>query len=1044
MRAEDAPRRRRNPVPPPALAAELVRSRLLDRLSRRFEVPVTVLVAGAGFGKSTVLAQAIRANQADPRGLDAWLSCEPGDGDAARLADALVDAIGHGGERGEPIDRVLDALAQTAPIDVCVVIDEVQEISRRSPAAALLAELVARLPPHAHLVLAGRNPPPLALAQRRNAGEVIDVDAHELAFTPTEVAAVARLVGRHADTVSVLDRLAGWPSLVRLALSAPDGAAPQFLWEEVVAALTPAERRLLLALATLGWGTAADVAEVAGGEATPREGALAALTARVPLLNHSGSGEFGVHRLWEYAVERIFSADELRAPRRRALELFHRRGETMRAGWQARRWHDDAALLRAARALVRDTVGSLPIDTAGQWLEAIPPQHRSSRDYRLLELALRHANRYDDVGLDGAVAELADGFAAAGDHDGAAVALTLATIIAHMRGDLTTLLRVGERAAALPGADGEPMLRFLGGIVEAATASLEGDPAAAVRAIEALSLDGVPGVFTDLVLRLHVNMLCLCGRATEAVPIADRLVASHSDYVRTIPPTIRWLAGDPSGFPGGHVDPDVPPGTNDRYRLYHASYAMAVAASFGDRDTVAAVRPVLESASALDVRDRVLFAVAIAVGHVADHDEDAAAAVIRTHVDATVGDRVADGRLRRLLAVPYVCDERVRQRWRSVDLGPTLERQRDVAEVLLAARAGALPVDDPLPDAASVLTTLPLAWSAELAARAASAGCATTSRLAAGLAELAGAALRDELHALARSADADLLAGASQLLEMIPDPEQAPVRIGVLGPLTIDVPEVGEVADRSGIAAEARRRRVRTLVELLVLVGPMSRDRIAELIWPDLDPAAASGNVRVTLSRVRAALAPSATDRGCPALRLDRDTVALSPASVEVDWWQFAADVASADEADRAGDAAAAIEALERACRRWRGEPFADIDPDAELTAAVYEVRRAVVDAALRLGEHLLVAGRFDEAAGWAERVVRESPYIERAHRLAIAVQLQRRDRHAIAHAVAAMQAMLDDLGVEPEAPTAMLLRQANARLGALDDAARRPSIRAS
>ena len=78
--------------------------------------------------------------------------------------------------------------------------------------------------------------------------------------------------------------------------------------------------------------------------------------------------------------------------------------------------------------------------------------------------------------------------------------------------------------------------------------------------------------------------------------------------------------------------------------------------------------------------------------------------------------------------------------------------------------------------------------------------------------------------------------------------------------------------------------------------------------------------------------------------------------------------------------------------------------------------------------------------SGWC----RESLYTERAHRLAIAVQLQRRDRHAIAHAVAAMQSMLDELGVDPEPPTAMLLRQAAARLGVLDDATRRPAVRAS
>ena len=61
-----------------------------------------------------------------------------------------------------------------------------------------------------------------------------------------------------------LGRFAGWPSLVRLAISAPEGSAPQFLWEEIVAGLSGAERQLLLALATLGWGTASDVAWVAG------------------------------------------------------------------------------------------------------------------------------------------------------------------------------------------------------------------------------------------------------------------------------------------------------------------------------------------------------------------------------------------------------------------------------------------------------------------------------------------------------------------------------------------------------------------------------------------------------------------------------------------------------------------------------------------------------------------------------------------------------------------------------------------------------------
>ena len=141
--------------------------------------------------------------------------------------------------------------------------------------------------------------------------------------------------------------------------------------------------------------------------------------------------------------------------------------------------------------------------------------------------------------------------------------------------------------------------------------------------------------------------------------------------------------------------------------------------------------------------------------------------------------------------------------------------------------------------------------------------------------------------------------------------------------------------------------------------------------------------------------------------------------------------------------------ALERAAARWRGDPFPDLEASGDIASAIDEVRRLLTDTALRLGELLLVAGRFDDAAAWAERVKQASPYQERAHRLAIAAQLQRRDLEAVADAVAAARAMLDALGVEPEPGTRMLFRQAEdhdqaLRLGGLtmdehDAATRRP-----
>jgi DNA-binding SARP family transcriptional activator len=201
-------------------------------------------------------------------------------------------------------------------------------------------------------------------------------------------------------------------------------------------------------------------------------------------------------------------------------------------------------------------------------------------------------------------------------------------------------------------------------------------------------------------------------------------------------------------------------------------------------------------------------------------------------------------------------------------------------------------------------------------------------------------------------------------------------------------------------------------------------------MWPELDAAAGGRNLRVTMSRLRAVLEPVRAAGACSALRIDGDTVSLAPPPcVEVDLWQFRADVDEAEAAARGGDPAGVVAALDRACRRWRGDPFVDIDETEDVAGAIESVRRTLTDTALRLGELQLVAGRFHDAESWAQRVIQASPYDERAHRLAIAAHLQLHDRRAIASAAARVRAMLAELGVEPEAATGMLLRQADARV---------------
>ena len=580
MVTEDARARavRRSSAPPPALRGELVRSRLLAELAHRFDVPLTVVVAGAGFGKTTALAQAVRANQAAPRGVDAWISCEPGDEDARRLSLAIVAALGGPLQGRDPAERVLEALRAQAPLDVCLVLDDVHELPAASTASTLLTDIARQLPPHAHLLLASREPLTLPTARLRAAGQLVELRVDDLAFTPGEAAALAELHGHEPARV---DGLAGWPSLVRLTLSAPRGADSQFLWEEIVAGLSPGERAGLLALATLGWGSADDVRGVAGDDVD-----LEVLVTRVPLLWRDDDGSYGIHQLWEETVEGLFPPRQVGELRERALALLWARGETVRVGSLALRWSAVDWLRRASVALVRETFGALPVDTASRWLADAPETARSEAELVLLALALRHAAHLDDADLDRDIDDLAARFATLGDADANAVTLALGAVVAHFRGDQLRLFQLAERVRALPAADREPILRFLVGAVKAALAGLAGDVEGALEALASTPFTDVPQSATELVTRLHAAMLVLAGRADEAVVVGERLRRSPSPYVRGIPAMLRWQAGDPSGF-AGRADPtDADEEINERDLLFQAAYGSAVAASFGDRAAI--------------------------------------------------------------------------------------------------------------------------------------------------------------------------------------------------------------------------------------------------------------------------------------------------------------------------------------------------------------------------------------------------------------------------------------------------------------------------
>jgi ATP/maltotriose-dependent transcriptional regulator MalT len=220
--------------PPGARAEWVERSALIDELAQT-TAKLVLVDAPAGFGKTTLVAQ-WRSSAAETRPF-AWVSLDRGDSDPARLWWYVVSALtracpeidgeailaelrAQAPEFPEPVLPMLanELAALSAP--VVLVLDDYHVIRDRG-CHEQIAFLLLHLPPTAQLVIITRADPPLPLARLRAAGEMAEVRARELRFTPEEAAelllAVADVRLSEPDLSQLIERTEGWPAGLYLA-----------------------------------------------------------------------------------------------------------------------------------------------------------------------------------------------------------------------------------------------------------------------------------------------------------------------------------------------------------------------------------------------------------------------------------------------------------------------------------------------------------------------------------------------------------------------------------------------------------------------------------------------------------------------------------------------------------------------------------------------------------------------------------------------------------------------------------------------------------
>jgi LuxR family transcriptional regulator, maltose regulon positive regulatory protein len=254
------------------------RARLIGQFDGdSISVPRLVLVsAPAGFGKTTLLTQWLTSDgngaveDIAPRRV-AWLSLDAADADLRQFLTDLVAAVQAplpqvgteavtlmDTDRGFAAEDVLASLINDLDIyagPLVLALDDYHVVDTPSVHEAVMF-LLDHLPPRITVAMTTRADPPLSLSRLRARGELLEVRAADLRFTPEEAEQFLNEVmglGLGADLVAALEaRTEGWAAGLQLAaLSArgrihggPTGSATTGV-EKFVAAFSGSNRFVL-------------------------------------------------------------------------------------------------------------------------------------------------------------------------------------------------------------------------------------------------------------------------------------------------------------------------------------------------------------------------------------------------------------------------------------------------------------------------------------------------------------------------------------------------------------------------------------------------------------------------------------------------------------------------------------------------------------------------------------------------------------------------------------------------------------------------------